>query len=428
MSTSTEMTSPVVEPAPLAPPKVRRARIGGRELLGETVAGIMARPGRTILTVLGTVLGVSALVATLGISKTAGNQIVGTFDSLEATSVVVQPVTSSVNGQSRAQVTPPWNVEDRLRLNGVRTAGALADVKVAGGGEVVRRSVVRDPKGTDEASLRTTAVTPGLLDAIKGRVVQGRWFDQGNVDRKDRVVVLGRGAAERLGISRLDGRTAVFIGDEAFTVIGIIGDMAREKDLDDAVLFPYGLAIERFGAGAPTKIVIDTELGAAQLIAKQAAVALSPDDPAGVRVSAPASLQKTRRGVEGDVNSLFLVLGIVTLVVGAIGIANVTLVTVLERVGEIGLRRAMGAARRHIAYQFLMESAAMGLLGGIVGASVGVSVTVAVSVVRQWTPVLDARVPLAAPVLGTLIGLLAGVYPSLRAAAMEPVDALRAGV
>jgi putative ABC transport system permease protein len=128
------------------------------------------------------------------------------------------------------------------------------------------------------------------------------------------------------------------------------------------------------------------------------------------------------------VNSLFLVLGIVTLVVGAIGIANVTLVTVLERVGEIGLRRAMGAARRHIAYQFLVESATMGLLGGIVGASVGVTVTVAVSVVREWTPVLDARVPLAAPLLGTVIGLLAGVYPSLRAAAMEPVDALRSGM
>jgi putative ABC transport system permease protein len=174
--------------------------------------------------------------------------------------------------------------------------------------------------------------------------------------------------------------------------------------------------------------VIDTELGAAQLIARQAPLALSPNDTDAVRVGAPASLQRSRDGVENDVNSLFLVLGIVTLVVGAIGIANVTLVTVLERVGEIGLRRAMGAARRHIAYQFLMESATMGLLGGIVGASVGVMVVVGVSLGRAWTPVLDAGVALAAPLLGTVVGLLAGVYPAVRAARLEPVDALRAGM
>lgn len=427
MTTVTE--PPSVDAAPAEPPApvIRRARIGVRDLLGETVAGIMARPVRTVLTVLGTVLGVSALVATLGISKTAGNQIVGSFDALQATSVVVTPVTSSVGGQTRAQVLLPWSVEDRLELNGVRSAGALAEVKIGAGGGV-RRSIVRDSKATNEASLRTVAVTPGLLDAIKGRVVQGRWFDQGNNERKDHVAVLGRRAAERLGITRLDGRTAVFIDDEVLTVIGIIGDMPREKDLEDSLLVPYGLARDRYDAPAPAKVVIDTELGAAALVARQAPVALSPDDPAGVRVSAPPSLQAARRGVEGDVNSLFLVLGVVTLIVGAIGIANVTLVTVLERVGEIGLRRAMGAARRHIAYQFLMESAAMGLLGGIVGASVGVSVTVVVSIVRDWTPVLDLRVPIGAPLLGLVIGVLAGLYPSLRAAALEPVDALRSGM
>jgi len=113
--------------------------------------------------------------------------------------------------------------------------------------------------------------------------------------------------------------------------------------------------------------------------------------------------------------------------VGAIGIANVTLVSVLERVGEIGLRRALGAARRHVAAQFLLESTAMGMLGGIAGASLGTLVVVGISAARTWTPVLDPIYLLAAPLLGALIGLVSGTYPAIRAARLEPVDALRSG-
>lgn len=419
---------------PRAPAWRRRPSPGDRELPGsaldvrdlvrEVLASLLARPGRAALTILGTVLGIGALVATLGIAQTAGGQIVSRFNELAATSVRVEP--QSAFGSSVRSSTIPFDAEDRLvRLNGVRAAGTRSEVDV--GESLVRSVPVSDPLGQTAFQIEVVATSPGLLDAVRGTVTTGRYFDSGHSERADPVVVLGPGAAERLNVNRVSQQPAIYIGEELFVVIGILGDVAREPDLLNAVLLPDGTAADRYDLEAPGAVVVDTEVGAAQLIGGQAAVALDPNEPDRLQVTIPPDPTALRGEVQADVNALFLVLGGVSLLVGAIGIANVTLVSVLERVGEIGLRRALGAARRHVALQFLVESAAMGLAGGMVGASIGVLVIVAVSAVRVWTPVLDAWVPLGAPVLGGLVGLLAGVYPSLRAASLEPVDALRAG-
>ena len=262
---------------------------------------------------------------------------------------------------------------------------------------------------------------------MRTTLATGRVPDSGHSSRSDRVVVLGPNAAQRLNISRVDQQPAIYLDDRLYLVIGILADVRRQPSLLGAVVIPEGTARTEFGLVAPGSVQIETRVGAVEVIAAQAPVALSPSAPGLLKVTAPPDPRKLRGAIKNDLNVLFVLLGGVSLLVGAIGIANVTLVSVLERVGEIGLRRALGAGRRHIAAQFLIESTAMGLLGGIIGVSVGMLVVVAVSASRTWTPVLDPWVPLAAPLLGALIGLVSGTYPALRAAALEPVDALRAG-
>jgi macrolide transport system ATP-binding/permease protein len=406
-------------------PPLEQPRLPLRDLLREAGAGLMARPARVALTVLGTVIGVGALVATLGLSKTAGNQIVGRFSEVAATEVVVTPVPGAVGGDA-ARKAIPWDAEARLRrLNGVAAAGTLSDVDVRGA--LVRSVPINDPLGQTEMQLPVKAASPGLWRAVRATMATGRLPDSGHSARADRVVVLGRNAAARLGITSLDQQPAIFIGDRLYQVAGLVRSVERQTALLGSLTIPDGTARREFGLQAPASVQIETEIGAVELVVRQAPKALHPADPQLLRVAAPPDPETLRAGVENDLNALFLLLGGVSLLVGALGIANVTLVSVLERVGEIGLRRALGAARRHIAAQFLVESTVMGLVGGIVGASLGTLVVVAVSASRTWTPVLDPWMPLAAPLAGALIGLLSGTYPSLRAAAMEPVEALRTG-
>lgn len=418
-----------MSPAPrLSRRRGRRAappgpRMGARDLLGEAFAGLLARPARVALTVLGTVIGVGALVATLGLSKTASNQIVGHFDALAATDIVVSP---SVRGGGARGTVLPWDAEARLRrLNGVVAAGTIADVDVRGA--LVRSVPLNDPLAAGATQLPMKAVSPGTFAAVHAQLSAGRFFDAGHSERGDRVVVLGVNAAQRVGISRIDDQPAIFIGDRLYVVVGILSAVSRQPTLLGAVIMPEGTARREFGLAAPALAQVETRIGAVDLIARQAPVALSPSDPKLLKVAAPPDPRELRGEVKNDLNALFLLLGGVSLLVGAIGIANVTLVSVLERVGEIGLRRALGAGRQHVAGQFLLESTAMGLAGGVIGASAGTLVIVAVSAANTWTPVLDPWVPLGAPLLGALIGLLSGTYPAMRAAALEPVEALRAG-
>jgi len=403
-------------------PAISRSGITFRDLLNEALAGMFARPGRTMLTVLGVVIGLTALVATLGLTRTAGNRIISQFDAVAATELFV-----SAKPGIRGIVDPkaiPWDAPTRLRrLNGVVAAGTMSPIEI--GNALVSSSPVKDPLNQTAFKLSVHAASPDLFRAVRADLETGRLFDLGHSERADRVAVLGPDAARRLGISGLEQLPAISIGDHPYLVVGILRDVARKSELLGSAIIPEGTARQDFGLVGPGTVVVETRIGAAYLIAQQIRLALRPDDPRILKVDVPPEPKRVRDEVQSDVDVMLLLLGGLSLVVGAVGIANITLVSVMERTGEIGLRRAIGATRGHIAAQFLFESASMGVIGGILGASLGVVIVVAVSAYQVWTPVLDPAAPFLMPFIGGAIGLLSGSYPAMRAANLEPVEAFR---
>ncbi|GIU96471.1 MAG: ABC transporter permease [Actinomycetota bacterium] len=399
------------------PPRLEPSRLRPTHLLLEAALDIQRRPGRATLTGLGTLLGIWVLVAAYGMAQTVEAQIGDRFDLLEATQVTV---TDAASGE---QATPPFprDAEDRLeRLNGVVAAGVIGEVAFASPAELRALWI----PGAPEASYPVFGASAGFLEAADLTVERGRTFTEEEEGRRELVALIGLAPKADLQLGATDGRATVWIDGVPFTVIGTIADVGRRADLLTAVVIPLRTAEALWGIGSP-EILVETAPGAAQLIGQQAAAALRPEDPERLRVAVPPSPDSLRRQVEGDLRSLVLGLGAVILGVGAIQIANATLVSVLHRVHEIGLRRAVGARAFHVAAQFLVQSGALGFVGGAVGAQAGLLSVALVAAVRRWTLVADPWLLLVGPLLGLAVGTLAGAYPAWRAAGIQPVDALR---
>ncbi|MGW0669147.1 ABC transporter permease [Streptomyces sp. NPDC002746] len=410
-------------------PRTRRSRsvepsvFSLGDLLGESLAGMLQRPARSALTALGTVLGVGAFVAVLGLTATASSQIDARFNSLSATEVSVEDKAADQN-EFAAPAFPP-DADARVEgLNGVRSAGVYWPVRLPT--DVTVRSAPVDDAGSGGRT-QVVAASPGVLEAAEPTLSQGRIYDDLMSEDGAFVAVIGSGVAARLGITTLETRPAVFVGDQPFTVTGIIENTERKADLLLSVVVPRTTAEKVWGPpeGGSATMLVSTELGAAQQVARLAPTALRPDHPEYLKALPPPDPRLLRSSVGDDLNQLFLLLAGICLVIGAVGIANTTLVSVLERTGEIGLRRALGARARHITLQFLAESGVLGALGGLVGTSLGVVTVVGVAVARDWTPVVHPATAAAAPVIGLVTGVLAGLYPAWRASRVQPAEALR---
>jgi putative ABC transport system permease protein len=320
----------------------------------------------------------------------------------------------------------PADADGRIaRLNGVVGGGVYWSVPLRD------RLVRAAPVGADAAGqqFRVVAASPGLFAAVVPRFAAGRGFDAFHDSRGELVAVLGTAVAERLGITTLKTQPAVFIDGVPFSVIGILDSVQRQPDLLLSVVVPRRTAVLALGARPDAdnrpKMLVATRLGAARQVAREAPLALRPDEPTAFKVIAPPDPRTLRNQVTSDLGTLFLLLAGICLVIGGVGIANTSLVAVIERIPEIGLRRALGASGRHVASQFIAESGTLGALGGLFGTTLGMVSVVVVAATRRWTPVVEPFTVAAAPLVGVVIGLLAGVYPALRASRIEPVAALR---
>lgn len=403
----------------------RADRFGFLDLLTEATSDIGTRPGRLSMTVAGTVLGIAALVATVGFSQTATDQIARQFDAASATQIVVTPAkTSSQGGTSVATARLPWDAPERVeRLAGVEAAALSTKVDLGTG--TISAVSVDDPSAPTIVSPALFAASAGVLDMVGGHVVTGRSFDDGHDRRGDRVALLGASAAVKLGVDRIDTQRSIFIDGVAYAVIGIFDGVDTAGELLDAAVVPNGAARRDFGVRAPGDLRARIAVGAGPQLRDQVPLALSPDAPETIGVGAPPGTSELSTGVQSDVGFVFVLLGVIVLLAGGLGIANVTMMSVMERVTEVGLRRALGATRKQIAGQFVIESIVIGTLGGLIGSSLGVFAVVGVSVAQQWTPVLDPLVAVGGALLGAVVGLVAGGIPARLAARIEPVDALR---
>jgi putative ABC transport system permease protein len=297
---------------------------------------------------------------------------------------------------------------------------------VADNGVIQPRNTATRPLGIASNQIPVIAATPGAVSASIPTLATGRIYDQFAQDRAEHVAVLGRVAADQLGVTRIDHQPVIFLDDTAYSVVGIIDDVARNPDLLLSVTIPTSTADKQFAtANAERQVIIDTAPGAAQLIGEQAPLALRPQQPERLQALVPPDPSTLRNQVESDVQTLFYALSGLALLIGAVAITNATLLNIIERRPEIGLRRALGATRLHITRQITLEAALTGAIAGVVGTTIGILAISATSIARGWTPTINPTLLLAAPAIGIITGTLAGIIPAVKAANTPPAETLR---
>jgi putative ABC transport system permease protein len=390
--------------------RLRLADIGSLGLLG-----FRGRPVRSVLSATGVAIGVATLVAVLGISASSRAQLIAQIDSLGTNLLTVTP-NSPFSGESAS-------LPARAPAMIARIAPVQADAATA----VVSDQVYRTDRipSVDSQAVSVEAADPDLLPTVQAHLAAGAFLNRAT--SRLPAVVLGYDAAAALGIDQADGAVTVWLGRHWFDVVGILEPVALAPELDRAALIGFPAAHHLLHAVAPpTEIYVRADPGSVSSVASVVAATADPASPQDVAVANPTDALRARADAAAAFQSLYLALGAIALLVGGIGIANVMVIAVLERRGEIGLRRAMGARRVHIGAQFVCEAALTAVAGGVVGALLGALAVTAYSAARHWATAVPPAVLAGAVGVALAIGALGGLYPAWRAARLSPAEALRA--
>lgn len=390
-----------------------RSRIRPLDLLRSGSQGLHTRPGRTMLTAIGIAIGIAAMIGVLGISASSKAALLQQIDDLGTNLLAVQAGQSIFGEEAKLPEAAPSMIR---RIPPVEQAAALSSVSAS-----VRRTDLIPENETNGINL--FAAEPQVLDTLQAEIADGRFLDPAAAQVP--TIVLGSVAAERLGITDLDTRLMVYVNGHWFNVIGILEPMPLNPDLDRAAFIGYSVADKLFDTDANASTIYlrthpDQVEGVRSLLARTA----NPQAPNEVQVSRPSDALEAKATVDQNLTRLLLGLGAVALVVGGVGIANVMVISVLERRSEIGLRRALGAKRAHIAGQFVAESIMLSLLGGVTGVALGAAVTYMYSNRQDWVVDIPVQALGAGVAVALAVGAIAGLYPAIRAARMDPAEAV----
>jgi len=391
------------------------SRLKAVDVLGVAGGGLGGRKLRTALSALGITIGIAAMVGVLGLSESSRADLAQEIEALGTNLLTVEPSGGFGGGDG---TLPEETVAKIGRIGPVDLVADTVTLDVA----PLRNDLV---SSNETGAIDAIAADLDLIDTLKGSVANGVWLNEATAATTN--VVLGAVAADRFGIVAVDEGTQLYLGGEWFTIVGVLGEFPLSPDLDRAVFIGKSAASTVFEAELnPSMIYVRTSPDQIDAVRGVLPTTADPESPDEVSVSRPTDVLEAQQAADNAFTSLFLGLGAVALLVGGIGIANVMVIAVIERRNEIGLRRALGATRAHVRRQFLTESLMLSALGGAAGVALGVAVTYGYATYEGWTVVIPQIAMVGGFAAAIAIGVIAGLYPAMRAARLAPTEALRA--
>jgi len=393
---------------------LKPSRIHFTDLVRTATIGIRTRKQRAALSALGIMIGIGAMVAVLGLSQSSKSELLAQLERLGTNLIRVEPDA----GLGRGSGTLPAEATDMIaRIGPIESTSMLSAVPAA----VYRNDLI--PAGKT-GGISVQAVDQDLVDVLGGSMADGVWFDDAKAAYPN--VILGSVAAERLGVRQVSGTQQVWLGDRWFTVIGILNLFELAPDLDRSVFIGQPAAMTFLAhENLPSRVLVRVDPAKVDQVLTVLAATANPEFPEEVLVDRPSDALEAQEAADDTLTALLLGLGAVSLIVGGVGIANIMVISILERRGEIGLRRALGATRRHVASQFLVEAVLLGAIGGTGGIILGVAVTAIYANIKGWATLVPPVALIGGVTAAVLIGGMAGLYPALRAARLSPTEALR---